>query len=206
METAYRVEVVAIGKKIRRWRISSIFCIIFSSIMLYSVLCHAAPSTITSNPQYGSSSAGEDTFGWERLAPRQPTGYSIGFRSSGLNYTCYSVACPTVQVQSGSSSSSASLSTISPLGNGILHFIAGVEHKSNFPLLVYRVCEALQWCMQPSNFYISLHYDKVNKAVDKKMFTRKAVIPFTFLFTSVSPLRLILPPLTIFSNAGIRGA
>jgi hypothetical protein len=63
----------------------------------------------------------------------------------------------------------------------LLHFIAGVEHRSNFPMMVYRVCEAMHWCIPPSGFKISLHYEGSH---EPKMF--KPVLNF-FKSLHISP-------------------
>lgn len=46
------------------------------------------------------------------------------------------------------------------LADSYLHVVAGVYHKSSFPLLVNRICECLQLCMSPRNLIVSLHNDK----------------------------------------------
>lgn len=43
------------------------------------------------------------------------------------------------------------------LASRFMHTITGVDHKSSFPLLVYRICEALMWCIKPERFYVVLH-------------------------------------------------
>ena len=43
------------------------------------------------------------------------------------------------------------------------HFVAGVTHKNALPLLVYQLCDALQWCLPTNQFLISLHADDKNR-------------------------------------------
>jgi hypothetical protein len=63
------------------------------------------------------------------------------------------------------------------------HFVAGVEHANSFSLLVYRMCEILQWCIPPENFYITLHYDGKESSVEQtaRIFFRCEFIDIIFL-------------------------
>ena len=81
---------------------------------------------------------------WELLPPQSPD-WSYGFQNRLLNYTCAPVSCITAPQL---------------MRDSIFHFIAGVEHRSNFPMMIFRVCEALHWCIPPqTGFKISLHYE-----------------------------------------------
>lgn len=81
---------------------------------------------------------------WELIQPPEPI-YSYGFRNEALNYTCPPVSC---------------LESSILMRNSTVHFIAGVDHRSNFALLVFRMCEGLQWCIPPeTGFKISLHWE-----------------------------------------------
>ena len=84
--------------------------------------------------------------------------YSMGFRSRAYNFTCPSVHCP----------STAARDVM------YMHAIAGVEHRSSFPLLVHRVCEALMWCIPPARFYIVLQtpVEPAQAAVDARVLYR----------------------------------
>lgn len=44
----------------------------------------------------------------------------------------------------------------------IFHFVLGLEHASTYPIFVNRVCEALQHCMSPRNFLITMHSKNKN--------------------------------------------
>ena len=75
--------------------------------------------------------------------------HSTGFRSVEYNFTCPSIRCRTDQQN-----------------DLFMHTIAGMDHTSNFPLLVNRVCEALMWCIHPNNFYVILHSVDETKQVN----------------------------------------
>ena len=34
-----------------------------------------------------------------------------------------------------------------------------MDQRNSFPLLVHKICEGLQWCLSPTNFMITLHYN-----------------------------------------------
>lgn len=116
---------------------------------------------LTSSFAAPSSTSSVDVLQWEVLTPADASTHSFGFQSRVLNYTCPIVACS----RSNNHNSNSSSSLLSE-GKGLLHFVASVEHKSNFPLLVYRVCDALQWCMSRSDFYITLHYHQQTSSSD----------------------------------------
>ena len=48
------------------------------------------------------------------------------------------------------------------------HFVAGINHRNYFPMLVYRICDLMQWCIPTSKFVISLHNDKPSSALAVK--------------------------------------
>ena len=77
---------------------------------------------------------------WQQFKATPEKKYSTGFRSVEYNFTCPSVRCRSDQQN-----------------DMYMHTIAGMDHASNFPLLVNRVCEALMWCIHPNNFYVILH-------------------------------------------------
>jgi len=116
---------------------------------------------------------------WELLPPPRPD-WSHGFRNTAINYTCSPVSCsshPRVMRES------------------LFHFIAGVEHRSNFPLMVYRVCEAFQWCIPPSSgFKISIHYEG---HAEPKMF--RPVLRF-FQSLRISPDQWVGPGASFSAN------
>mmetsp|Transcript_17800 Transcript_17800/g.17135 ORF Transcript_17800/g.17135 Transcript_17800/m.17135 type:complete len:445 (-) Transcript_17800:46-1380(-) len=69
---------------------------------------------------------------------------SVGFRSRLLDFTCPSVLC----LQ----------------GTNLdiyMHFVAGVDHKSGFALLVHKTCESLKLCISREKFYIILHSENL---------------------------------------------
>ena len=41
----------------------------------------------------------------------------------------------------------------------ILHVVVGVDHMSSFPLLVNKVCEGFQLCIEKKSLMISLHHN-----------------------------------------------
>ena len=41
-----------------------------------------------------------------------------------------------------------------------MHVVVGIDHLSSFPLLVNKVCEGLQLCIDRKNFLITLHYNE----------------------------------------------
>ena len=41
-----------------------------------------------------------------------------------------------------------------------VHFVAGLDHKSGYPLLVQKACEAFMLCIPQDNFYVILHSDQ----------------------------------------------
>ena len=86
---------------------------------------------------------------WELFKLSSKDKYSTGFRSIEYNFTCPSIRC------------------LSDQQNDLyMHTIAGMDHTSNFPLLVNRVCEALMWCIHPDNFYVILHSADETKQVN----------------------------------------
>jgi hypothetical protein len=42
-----------------------------------------------------------------------------------------------------------------------MHFVAGVDHKSGFALLVHKTCESLKLCISREKFYIILHSENL---------------------------------------------
>lgn len=43
-----------------------------------------------------------------------------------------------------------------------MHFVAGVDHKSGFALLVHKTCETFKLCVSRDHFYIILHSESLN--------------------------------------------
>ena len=41
-----------------------------------------------------------------------------------------------------------------------MHFMAGVDHQSGYPLLIHKICEAFRLCIPQENSYIILHSGK----------------------------------------------
>lgn len=115
---------------------------------------------------------------WRLIMPASPQ-HSYGFHNAVLNYTCPSVSCAHVP---------------NMLRSALLHFVAGTEHKSNFPMMIYRTCEAFQWGIPPSAFRISLHYESRD---EPKMY--KPVLLF-FRALRVDPVAWIGPAAHFTAN------
>lgn len=47
-----------------------------------------------------------------------------------------------------------------PCGRRYVHFVAGVDHQSAYPMLIHKACESFQLCIPRENFFLILHSDR----------------------------------------------
>lgn len=63
-----------------------------------------------------------------------------------------------------------------------MHFVAGVDHKSGFALLVHKTCESFKLCISRDNFYIILH----SESLASTSTSSSATLPFTTTTTTTT--------------------
>jgi hypothetical protein len=68
-----------------------------------------------------------------------------------------------------------------------MHFVAGVDHKSGFALLVHKTCESLKLCISRDNFYIILH----SESLASTSTSSSSTLPFTTTTTNKKVLDLV---------------